>query len=47
MVKKLISDKKKQLLKQTKAYKKKDKKNLSRKDLDDLIVLIAEYLNLV
>lgn len=47
MIKKLISDKKKQLLKQTKAYKKKNKKNLSRKELDDLIVLVADYLNLI
>lgn len=47
MIKRLISDKKRELLRKTKAYKKKDKKNLSRKEIDDLVILIAEYLNLV
>lgn len=47
MIEKLISDKKRLLLSKTKVYKKKDKKNLSRKELDDLIILVAEYLNLV
>ena len=47
MIKRLISDKKVEALSKIKAYKKKDKKNLSRKEIDDLVILIAEYLNLV
>jgi len=47
MIKRLIDDKKIEFLKKTKTYKKKDKKNLSRKELDDLVILIAEYLNLI
>lgn len=47
MIKRSISAKKRELLKKTKTYKKKDKKNLSRKELDDLIILVAEYLNLI
>lgn len=46
-MKRLISDKKRELLRKSKVYKKKDKKNLSRKELDGLTILIAEYLKLI
>lgn len=46
-MKRLISDKKRQALRKIKVYKNKDKKNLSRKEIDDLVILIAEYLKLI
>ena len=47
MIKRLISDEKVEALNKIKDYKNKDKKNLSRQEIDDLVVLIAEYLNII
>lgn len=46
-MKRLISNKKIQILSKLKEYKKKDKKNLSRTEIDNLVILIAEFLNLI
>lgn len=46
-MKRLISNKKIQILSKIKDYKHKDKKNLSRKEIDNLVILIAEFLKLI